>query len=204
MSNKLLIGIIIALVGINVYMLVHLQKGNSRNDAPVYSESDMLHTYKLNFIMGIKNSGLRLEDISMKDSSGMGVFMKDFLKGRDKPMLVCRFSEQHCESCVSFAIKQLQGIVDSVGRENVLLGGTYRNNKIFNRVKPLYGIDKLLVYNVPELGIPVEELGYPYYFVLHGDLSISDVFVPDKGVPTLSNSYLGMIGKRYFDRNRHE
>jgi hypothetical protein len=44
----------------------------------------------------------------------------------------------------------------------------------------------------------VEELAYPYYFILHNNMTISDIFIPDKAAPTITNNYLEMIYKRYF------
>jgi hypothetical protein len=76
--------------------------------------------------------------------------------------------------------------------------GTYRNNRIFNSVKPLYHIQNQHVYNIQSLNIPAEELGYPYYFMLNEDLTISDVFIPDKAFPSITSDYLRMIKKRYF------
>ena len=42
------------------------------------------------------------------------------------------------------------------------------------------------------------ELGYPYYFVLHDDLTISNVFVPDKATPAITIKYLELIKKQFF------
>lgn len=199
MSKKFLIVIILALLAINIYTLIHVQNSKDRNAIATQTEIDELHAYKVNFVTAIMNSNLSVRDISIKDSLGQVFLLNEIFKDRHLPLLVCRFSEQHCESCVDFAIRQFRQQIDSIGDNNILFLGMYKNNKIFNRTKPLYNIQNMDVYNSYYLNIPAEELGYPYYFVLHDDLTVSDVFVPDKSIPILSNNYLYMINKRYFN-----
>jgi hypothetical protein len=205
MSKRFLMFIILSLLAINVYTIINFYR-LKKQDVTVlnknFSESDKIHAYKLNFEVGIQNSNIRLEEIIARDSLGAVFPLKDIISNGQGQILVCRFSELHCESCVNSAIRQFRQWTDSIGKNNMLFLGAYRNNKIFNRTKPLYAIHNLNVYNVSGLNIPVEELGYPYYFVLNNDLTISNVFVPDKATPTITNDYLKMIDKRYFNRNK--
>ena len=88
----------------------------------------------------------------------------------------------------------------TLGKENILFLGAHRNNRIFNKQKPHHGIQDMNVYNTGVLSLPAEEMGFPYYFVLDSTLRVTDVFVPDKAVPELTDRYLKMIHKRYFDK----
>ena len=199
MSKKLLIFVILSLLAINAYTLIgfyRLKIGNSMRQN--ISKNDELNTYKVNFSTNIQNSHIKMAEVVVKDSSNNVFPLKDILDNGRERMLVCRFSELHCESCVESSIQLFRQWTDSVGKDNTLFLGTYRNNRIFNRTKPVYGINDLNTYNILELNIPVEKYGSPYYFVLNNNLTISDVFVPSKSTPYITNNYLQMIYKRYF------
>jgi hypothetical protein len=207
MSKKFLIFIILSLLAINVYTIVNFYRFKKQNITSPYrniSENDELNSYKVNFQTNVKNSNLRLDGIDVKDSLDNVFALKDVFRDNQKQILVCRFSELHCESCVNFSIQLFRSWVNKAGKDNMLFLGTYRNNKIFNRTKPIYGINNLNVYNISALNIPVEELGYPYYFVLNNDLTILNVFVPDKATPVITNNYLDMIYKQYFATTNNE
>ncbi|MDR0680580.1 MAG: hypothetical protein LBG15_01835, partial [Dysgonamonadaceae bacterium] len=112
--------------------------------------------------------------------------------------LVCRFSELYCESCVNYAILKIKNRTDSLGKNNILFLGMYENNTSLKILKPQYNIQDMNVYNTGALSLPAEEMGFPYYFVLDSALRVTDVFVPNKIVPELTDRYLKMIRERYF------
>jgi hypothetical protein len=143
-----------------------------------------------------------LEGIAVKDSLNNILPLQDVLKSDKGQTLVCRFSEFYCESCVNFSIQLFRHCIDSIGKNNVLFLGSHRNNKIFNSTKPLYGIHNMNVYNVANLNIPAEKLGYPYYFVLNSDMTIANVFVPDKATPVITIDYLKKIAEKYFRKDK--
>ncbi|MDR1756141.1 MAG: hypothetical protein LBR65_04170 [Culturomica sp.] len=199
MNKKWLTFIILLLLAINMYTLTgfHRFKQQYAGISQI-SENDELHTLKLNFWANIENSRITLEEIVAKDSLNNVLPLSDIWKNGRKQMLVCRFSESHCESCVNFSIQSVLHRVGTIGKEHVLFLGHYRNNRIFNKTKPLYHIHNLNTYNAAELNIPAESLGFPYYFVLNDDLTVSNVFIPDKATPEITDNYLTMINKRYF------
>ena len=45
---------------------------------------------------------------------------------------------------------------------------------------------------------PIEEdVAAPYYCILHEDLSIGDVFIPEKALPDLTTLYLRLVSKKF-------
>lgn len=205
-ERAFLILIIISLIAINGFSLFRFyrfklqsNKDNAISFKNENRESDELYSYKLNFMTNILNSNLQLDNIMIKDSLNSIIPMKEAFYHKQKQLLVCRFSQTYCESCVNFSILILRTWVDSIGVKNVMFLGNYRNNRIFNRTIPLYGIQGMKVYNGSEINIPAEKLGYPYYFVLDSNLQISNVFVPNKGLPDLTSKYLKNIHKRFFN-----
>jgi hypothetical protein len=205
MDKKFLIAIIIALVGINIFTLINFQrykKKNVTNASFLLHEQDELNALRVNFSTEIKNNNFQLKDISVKDSLNNRIPLRDLFKNGQSKILVCRFSELHCESCVNYSVKTLLHWVDSIGKDNVLFLGAYRNNKVFNKQKSLYGIDTLDAVNTTTINLPVEELGFPYYFVLDSTLRVFNVCVPDKGAPRINTKYLELIQKRYFKQKQ--
>lgn len=193
--------IILSLIVANIFTLVCFRYLDREKliDEIVYSnqESDVLNSYILNFDTSILNSNLQLDSVMIKDSLSNIIPLKKVFNTGQKQLLVCRFSKMHCESCVNFSIQSIRKLVDSIGMKNVLFLGNYHSNKIFNREKPLYGIQGMNIYNASELKIPAEELGYPYYFLLNSRLQISNVFVPDKATPNVTNRYLENVQKKF-------
>ena len=203
-GKKFLILIIFSLFAINIFTLVRFYQLEQQKDASEvisYSqennESDELHSYMVNFTTNILNSNIQLDSVMIKDSLSNIIPLKKAFNNGQKQILVCRFSKMHCESCVNFSIQILRKWIDSIGMENVMFLGNYPNNRIFNRTKSLYGIQDMIVYNTSVLQIPAEELGYPYFFVLDNSLRISNVFVPDKATPNITNKYLKNIQKKF-------
>lgn len=142
---------------------------------------------------------MELNDIMLKDSLGIISPLKNLLEKEKKQILVCRFSQFHCESCVNFSIQMLLHS-SFIEKENLLFLDSYENNRIFNREKKLYGIDTFKTYNALSLNIPLEELGFPYFFVLNENLTISHIVIPDKNTPALTQKYLEIINERYFEK----
>ena len=204
MKRSFLVVIIILLIVINLFTLIrfyHLKALLPASKAYSFmqagDESDERITLGLNFTTNILNSDLQLENILIKDSLGNTQSISEIFDEEQKYLLVCRFSDLHCESCVNYSIKMMNHWIDSIGPNNVLFLGNYKNNRIFNRVKPLYGIRDLRTFNTPAFDIPVEELGYPYYFLLDRNLQIVNVFIPDKATPKISNEYLKNIKTKF-------
>jgi len=161
-------------------------------------ESDELRSLKFNFEVNIENTNVKLEDVFVKDTTDIPFLLSDVFKnGRDK-MLVCRFSERHCESCVKLSILAIQNHLNTIGKDNVLFLGMHRNNRIFIQEKTHYNIQNMNVYNTAIFDIPVEKLNFPYYFILNSDMTITNVFVPDKATFSITDTYLKMITKQYF------
>jgi len=169
----------------------------SNNLMQTVDENDELLTLRLNFTTNILNSNLQLENIFIKDSINILLPINEVFDEKQKYILVCRFSEHHCESCVNYSLKMMTSWIDSIGNGNVLFLGNHRNNRIFNRVIPLYGIKDLSTFNAPAFNIPIEEIGYPYYFLLDRNLQITNVFIPDKATPNITNEYLKNIKLKF-------
>ena len=147
----------------------------------------------------LNNIGFGLENLLVKDSTSTQIPLKTFFGKGQQYLLVSRFLETNCESCVNYSIQMLKNKLSVIKPENVLFLGGYRNNRLFNQLKPTYQIDSLNVANVTALPLPAEELGYPYYFVIDSTLTVLNVFVPDKGSPSIDERYLEAVHTKFFN-----
>lgn len=198
--------IIVVLLSVNVLTLVSYYKYKQRSVANItylatgnVTEKDELYTHKINFKANILNSNLKLnEKAIIRDSLNQFSLLRDIFSNKQERILVCRFLETNCASCIKYSIEMLCAWVETVKLDNVLFLGTYRNNRIFNKEKKLYKIEGFDVFNVSGLNIPAEEENYPYYFILDSSLNISDLFFPDKATPDITKRYFDLIRERYF------
>jgi hypothetical protein len=203
-ENKFITLIIITLFGITVFTLFRfnkLKQQNSINSTPnstaESAQNNELNAYKVNFKTNLLNSDLSLNDVMMKDSINNIIPLKNVFNHGKKKILVYRFSQMHCQSCVNASIKFFRNWANSNGAENILFLGNFSNNRIFYRTIPEYNIQDMKVYNISSLKIPVEDIGYPYCFILDNNMQLSNVFVPDKGMPKITNEYLAMVQKKF-------
>ena len=158
---------------------------------------EQLNTYQSNLETAISNRNLQLENQMIKDTLNNPISLKSIFAKGQRQLLVCRFSQQHCESCVDATIQILQKQVSQIGVKNIVYLGNHRNNRIFKKTIPLYGIKGMPVYNTQKFSIPVEQAGYPYFFILESSLQVSGIFVPNKGVPAVTVKYLEAVKKRF-------
>lgn len=199
-----MIPLILLLFAINIYTLMRLYriKKNATHLYGTLTENQELNFYKINFSTSLNNDGVRLENVLLQDSLGKKQSLQSIFNKGQKQILVCRFSEFHCESCVDFSIQLLLSTNVFLGKNNLLFLGSYQNNRIFNREKELFGINQFSTYNTPTLNISLEEIGYPYFFILEENLTISNIIIPDKNMPTLTQKYIEVIGNRYFNNHK--
>lgn len=151
-----------------------------------------------NWESAMGNDGYRLDGIQGKDANHNLVGLNEMFLNHEDKILVCRFSELDCESCIDYAIKSMKEYSVRMGIENILYLGNYRNNRIFNRQRAMCGIDSCRSLNVAKLGLPIEDLNQPYYFVLDSSLLVSNVFIPNKTTQRMLNTYFDVLCDKYF------
>lgn len=202
LKNTILRLSVLVLLGLNIGVLVNFYSYKKKAALVIHSLRETENNFRpIEKIIKISivNSDIQLDNISVKDSSNVQIPLKEYFVDRKKYLLVGRFSETNCESCIRHFIKMLKNKVPSpLKKENILFLGDYRNNKLFNKLKVSYGIDTMNVANANGLTIPAEELGYPYFFVIDSTLNILNIFVSDKGSPAIDEKYLDYVQEKFF------
>ena len=111
----------------------------------------------------------------------------------EKPVLIYRYTQAGCLPCYKEQIRLLQKVFQDTP-ERVAILSSYSERLSF-----------LISVRDRSLGLPIyrisfdafdwqlEEIGIPYFFVLHPCLRISNIFVPNKHKPELTIRYLESI-----------
>jgi len=60
---------------------------------------------------------------------------------------------------------------------------------------------ELPIFKIPQDAFNwiLEDYGKPYYFVLHPDLTVSDIYIPDNAFPELNKQYFERVKKLLSD-----
>lgn len=202
--NRYLSIIIVVLIALNIGFMIHYLKYKRSVSFRLFAfQTEMTKMIPLqeNWELGIENNGYQLINIKGKDQDHVFVSLDNFFQNDVEKIFVCRFSEMDCESCIDYAIKQVIELCDSVEGLNVLYLGNYRNNRSFTKQKNMYGIEACKALNVASLGMPIEDLNRPYYFVLDDSLRVWDIFVPNKVSKDLLRKYFDLILDKHYKGN---
>ena len=121
-----------------------------------------------------------------------------------KPVLVFRYSGLNCGTCYGAEIISLQNIFSPEDRQIAILS-SYNDKRHFISDRKDARIE-FPFYLIPQDAFDwiLEEYGTPYYFVLHPDLTVSHIFIPDIVLKDLNKQYLERIKCYLSDYSKNE
>lgn len=201
MNNKTLYVLLVVLVGLNIFLVSsfsNYKKNKVFYESYLINNQESLEMLKSNLSANIANEGLSLESIMVKDTSKHEFPLDTFFISGQSHLLVCRFSDAHCESCVHNAVRTLLKQVGRHATTRVLFLGSYRKTSLLKIQMKDYGIEAMRVANVKSLNIPAESVGFPYYFLIDSSLHVKQLFFPDKVAQSINRKYLSDIQKKYW------
>ena len=179
----------------SLFLTVFLFILNNKKSNPtrINNESE-LHFQKMNEELNLKLSGKKITNIICMDSIRDVHRLLDLIDS--KSVLVFHFSEHDCSVCYEDEIRMLQTFFAHNSNRVIILCSyeAYKNFLIFLKTNQIH----FPIYRIEHGAIEWELKDYesPYYFVLHPDLSVSDIQIPDKTFPELNMQYLDRI-KRF-------
>jgi hypothetical protein len=200
----ILSGTLVILLFVTIYLVVSLKKTVKEKEEYIKSNSDSQFYMNVNYkiledqtIQYNNEATVISENIILEDEKGKKIPLKGIYK--NKTILVLRYSELNCQECVNKQVKALKDFAKEVGEDNILLIASYRERRnlyLFKRMNQIH----FNVYNIKEdgLGMNLEKLSIPYFFVLDHNNIASLVFIPTKEFESLLKSYLSVIKNRYF------
>ena len=187
-----------AVVVCNIFLL---KKSVKETVIPQNDPNELPDGYQSYFIDGLQNNGYELDDLYMQRLSDLSVIKAQqlFDKLDDSVLFICRTSVFHCESCVNYSIqKALELFQDYDGKMKLVLWGYYDNvnslkimTRAFSRLEP----DD--IYLVPDIILPLDARGYPFYFTLNKSMVVQDIFIPSTYSPEKTDVYWDYISDKW-------
>ena len=188
--NTAIVLVVAALICSQFVLLIGNAKLNMRNlqlqDTVGKQQMNDAGLYQL--LDNLQNSGLETVPVTENLSADL-----------TKPLLVCRISEYNCSECVDFAVRKMIEERKNEGLElPVLLLGNYSSMSALKalawRLDPesecLLGLEQ-------DNGLPIEDHNVPYYYVLNGNCTAQDVFVPDRMEKELAETYFSILNRKW-------
>lgn len=181
------------------YFLNELQKmkhnynSNSKFTTKIQMKEDFL---RLNFELNLKMTGLKAPDTDCVEVQKMRKNLYDIVN--DKPLLIYRLNGSNCTTCNNDVLLQLKNELLSIFSDDKMIVLSSQHGKrdllIFKRKNNI----KFPIYLIPEKSFDwiVEEHSVPYFFVLHHDMKISHIYVPNNDYTDLNKLYLEEV-KRF-------
>ena len=203
-SIYLRISIIAVFVSINLYVWVYIsnhykkiiQSVQKNNPGYVIDISDehnisyFMNNYRLNYdysVRKINNPNTFLGNDSLN--------LQKLLSRINKETLIYRFSGLYCDACNTFGMKKIkQHFTDFATSDRIIFIGS----EIDPRLKVDFYGKNILGIKKGFLGLPLEEVKTPFYFLLDKNGRIKMTFIPDKSMPEYTDSYLEFVKKNYF------
>ena len=191
---KLLLSIscIIIIVGLFYFQNMNTKLKHEYNQLSklrLFNHSNETYEFiKFNFDLNYSMTGLVATNILCIEGDKYNHLLSDIVKQR--PVLIYRFSENSCNPCYIEELDYLQSIL------------TEKCNYIHLLCSYKYPRDLLVLRKSNNIKLPAclipfdsfewiaEESNKPYYFVLHPNMKISHIYVPDTDFPELNKQYL--------------
>lgn len=191
---KILITLILGcLLIFDVYFFLVYEKDNclekqfvtKQNIVKQFQNIMVTNIYK-NELHPIKNSNLFLEKKHVQ--------LNDIVS--DSSLLVLRFSIFNCSACFNFALNKIrEHFEDFESNNRVILIYDDENMRVH---KNMFGKMPYVTTDRNALSIPLEKSNIPFLFILDNEMKAKQIFVPEKGMPDLTDEYLSIIKRRYF------
>jgi len=137
--------------------------------------------------------------LKLSKENGEEVVLSKLLDNEYK--IVFRYSEFTCMDCIRKEMGNMKALSEKIGKNNILVLASFDNQRDFYINKRVNNID-LPIYNIPlkSLDNTIENFNIPYIFILDKDCSVSNIFLPYRDMPHLTEEYFKDIIK-FFEKS---
>lgn len=110
-----------------------------------------------------------------------------------KNMLIYRFADTYCSSCVNSGFESLGKNTANIPQENIIVLGSFYNTSDISKYE-IRNNKLIQIFGTKHsIGLQIEELGMPYFMVVNKDLEVLSCFVHEKKFPNFTDDYLSGI-----------
>jgi hypothetical protein len=113
-----------------------------------------------------------------------------------KGKFIYHLNETNCLTCVEKFLPFLKKISILAGKNNLLILGSYENPRNLFLTLQNYDLGGIPVYNLQPSYLKdarINDMNVPYIFELKQGLKVDRVFIPEKGLPDLSDQYIHQL-----------
>jgi hypothetical protein len=152
---------------------------------------------KMNEDLNKKLANSTIQDVICDSNDGNQFHLSKLVS--NKPILIYRYTELHCNVCYETELTSIKKNF-AEEKQKVAILCSYQVKRYFVIFKRANKID-LPIYMIPLRAFNwiLEDYSAPYYFVLYPDLTVSNIYIPDKNFPDLNKQYLERIKKLLSD-----
>jgi hypothetical protein len=184
----------------NISLIIRILNNGDKPQLANSSEvQQLLSVYNLlykNTFIQYQSEATNLLDITVQQQSGEAMSFKSIFS--DRPKLVFRYNEHHCNTCVDMALQSLIEYRTKIGIENIIILTSYKSARTMHAFiqKNAPG---MRVFNTNEdINIPLEKWSTPYFFITDNELNAHLLFIPAKEINGYTKEYLEAIYQKYF------
>ena len=158
------------------------------------------------FLMNIFNDmEYPLQDgIKILDIDGTVLRLTDLIKENQK--LILFISNTICEQCIfselNLAIKELKG----VKKEDIIVLSSYSNPNSLKLMREKYSIENKCYGVIRDKAYPdfFQNGSSPLVFLLNQNLSVENIFLPNRKLPQISKAYYSKVSELFFSRYKKD
>lgn len=201
--------IIVLLIIANVFMLNNYRnvinesfklKNNLENSSKLLVDFKKKTTNEFFIAKESENFNLKPE-LKLINIEGDTISARSIFK---KNSIVLRYSVLNCGECVDAEFEVLKKNAKILSKEIIIITYYERIRGLINVYHKLrkMGLTNVKIYLLPDdkLGIPIDRYNIPSYFHIDSNLKMTNFFIPDKGNAKLSESYLKLCIRNFFDK----
>lgn len=187
--------ILLAIIFLEKRNVARLQRMLVRDNTK--SMQDSIRIESLKYLVLTHGNCIRIKmekDFLLSDRDNHNVRLEEVLGNNTK--YVYYFSENNCLTCVESYLAFLKKASDKIGKDNVIILGSYEKPKNLFLTLAKYDLYGIPVYNLSPsylMNEMISKVNAPFMFRIDSLLNVSQVYFPEKGLPELSVLYSGQI-----------
>lgn len=186
------------LLGFNVVFMAKVKRtvASLRNLEGIRDKYDRdLNNIETMFRLQFETVGMQFSDQCLLDSNLDTILFSDIVDPQGS--LVLWFSQKSCSACYEQELINFEKFSSSFDPHRIFVISDI-NPRNLNSLRMRFNYNYRFYSLTKKLKMPVEKYDYPVIMIINGDLNCSNVLVPEKSLPAISNIFYEEIRTRMF------
>lgn len=140
--------------------------------------------------------GDTVNDFDIRDLYGNQSSLGNLFPENQNLLVIARFSERYCSSCVKYMCDILRKIGNNVDIPLVYMFGYSKHSVFVNSVNE-FDVSDEIVYNCSDFDTAIDYAGFPYLLFLDRNLNILRCYFPTKDAEQLDIENINLLFKSF-------